>query len=115
MKTMTRKQPNGQPVPDLEVLEVLLKDPTISEIEVLGPDRIFVVRRGKREATDRRFRSAQHLMQIISWLVERAGQHLDKKSPVIEGQLPDGSQLRVVLAPTGAAGPTLSIRRVPLE
>lgn len=115
MKTLTSEQPNGQPAPDLDVLEVLLLDPTISEIDVLGHERISVVRRGKRELTDRRFRSAQQLLQIITWLVGRAGQRLDQDSSVIDGQLPDGSQLRVVLAPAGADGPTLSIRRVPLE
>lgn len=112
---MTGKQPNGQQAPDLEALEVLLVDPTITEIDVLGPDQIFVIRRGKRELTDRRFCSAQHLLQVITWLVGRAGQSLDQNSPVIDGQLPDGSRLRVVLAPGGAGGPTLNIRRVPLE
>src|SRR6516225_3622116 len=46
-------------------LEMLLKDPTISDILINGPHKIYVERRGKVEKTDVRFRDNPHLMQII--------------------------------------------------
>jgi pilus assembly protein CpaF len=44
---------------ELGPLEDLLKDDTIEEIMVNGPDRIFVARFGRMEKTDRRFSSAR--------------------------------------------------------
>src|SRR5438552_870794 len=41
-------------------LEVLLKDPTISEIMVNGPFKVFVERRGKLEKTEVKFRDNEH-------------------------------------------------------
>src|SRR3954449_11400056 len=46
-------------------LEVLLKDPTISDILINGPHKIYVERRGKMEKTEVKFRDGEHLLQII--------------------------------------------------
>src|SRR6266550_3054814 len=46
-------------------LEPLLKDPTISDILVNGPNNCYVERRGKLEKTDVNFRDNDHLLQII--------------------------------------------------
>src|SRR4051794_26054280 len=45
-------------------LEVLLKDPTISDILINGPHKIYVERRGKMEKTEVKFRDGEHLLQI---------------------------------------------------
>src|ERR1700735_4587205 len=50
-------------------LEMLLKDPTISDILVNGPHKIYVERRGKLEKTEVKFRYNDHLMQIIDRIV----------------------------------------------
>ena len=52
-------------------LEVLLKDPTISDILVNGPHKIYVERRGKLEKTDVKFRDNDHLLQIIDRIVSQ--------------------------------------------
>jgi pilus assembly protein CpaF len=54
-------------------LEVLLKDPTISDILVNGPHKIYVERRGKLEKTDVKFRDNDHLLQIIDRIVSKVG------------------------------------------
>src|SRR5947209_17141692 len=43
-------------------LEVLLKDPTISDILVNGPHKVYVERRGKLEKSDVKFRDNDHLL-----------------------------------------------------
>ena len=40
-------------------LEVLLKDPTISDILINGPHKVYVERRGKMEKTDVKFRAGR--------------------------------------------------------
>src|ERR1700746_497507 len=57
-------------------LEVLLKDPTISDILINGPQKIFVERRGRMELSDIRFRDNEHLMQIIDRIVSKVGRRV---------------------------------------
>src|SRR4051794_15015345 len=52
-------------------LEVLLKDPTISDILINGPHKIYVERRGKMEKTEVKFRDGEHLLQIIDRIVSK--------------------------------------------
>src|SRR5918912_509543 len=46
-------------------LELLLKEPTISEIMINGPKNVYVERGGRLEKTPVTFRADKHLMQII--------------------------------------------------
>jgi pilus assembly protein CpaF len=92
-------------------LEVLLKDPTISEIMVNGPHKVYVERRGKLEKTDVKFRDNDHLMQIIDRIVSKVGRRVDETSPLCDARLPDGSRVNAVIPPIALDGPTVSIRR----
>src|SRR5215217_4556406 len=92
-------------------LEVLLKDPTISDILINGPHDVFVERRGKLEKTEIKFRDNDHLMQIIDRIVSKVGRRVDETSPMVDARLPDGSRVNAVIQPISLDGPSLSIRR----
>ncbi|MBA2226518.1 CpaF family protein [thermophilic bacterium 2918] len=92
-------------------LEVLLKDPTISDILVNGPYQVYVERRGKLEKTDVKFRDNDHLLQIIDRIVSKVGRRVDETSPMVDARLPDGSRVNAVIPPIAVDGPCLSIRR----
>src|SRR3954467_5204999 len=92
-------------------LEVLLKDPTISDILINGPHKIYVERRGKLEKTEVKFRDNDHLMQIIDRIVSKVGRRVDETSPMVDARLPDGSRVNAVIPPIALDGPSLSIRR----
>jgi pilus assembly protein CpaF len=92
-------------------LEMLLKDPTISDILVNGPYKIFVERRGKLERTDVKFRDNDHLMQIIDRIVSKVGRRVDETSPMVDARLPDGSRVNAIISPLALDGASLSIRR----
>src|SRR5271155_1572090 len=92
-------------------LEALLKDPTISDILVNGPHKIFVERRGKMEKTEVRFRDNQHLLQIIDRIVSKVGRRVDETSPMVDARLPDGSRVNAIIAPLALDGASVSIRR----
>ncbi|MBI1916510.1 MAG: CpaF family protein [Planctomycetes bacterium] len=92
-------------------LEVLLKDPTISDILVNGPHKVYVERRGKMEKTDVRFRDNDHLLQIIDRIVSKVGRRVDETSPMVDARLPDGSRVNAIIPPLALDGPTVSIRR----
>jgi pilus assembly protein CpaF len=92
-------------------LELLLKDPTISDIMVNGPHKVYVERRGKLEKTDVKFRDNEHLLQIIDRIVSKVGRRVDETSPLVDARLPDGSRVNAVIPPIALDGCSLSIRR----
>ena len=92
-------------------LEMLLKDPTVSDILVNGPHKIYVERRGKLEKTEVKFRDNDHLMQIIDRIVSKVGRRVDETTPLVDARLPDGSRVNAVIQPIALDGASLSIRR----
>jgi pilus assembly protein CpaF len=92
-------------------LEILLKDPTISDILVNGPYKIYVERRGKLEKTDVKFRDNDHLLQIIDRIVSKVGRRVDETSPMVDARLPDGSRVNAIIQPLALDGASMSIRR----
>jgi pilus assembly protein CpaF len=92
-------------------LEVLLKDPTISDILINGPHKIYVERRGKMEKSDVKFRDNEHLLQIIDRIVSKIGRRVDETSPMVDARLPDGSRVNAIIPPLALDGPSVSIRR----
>ncbi len=92
-------------------LEPLLKDPTVTEIMVNGPKKIYVERRGKIEKSEVTFRDNDHLLQIIDRIVSKVGRRVDETSPLCDARLPDGSRVNAVIPPIALDGSSLSIRR----
>src|SRR5712692_2446689 len=92
-------------------LEVLLKDPTISDILINGPQKVYVERRGKMEKSEVKFRDNEHLLQIIDRIVSKVGRRVDETSPMVDARLPDGSRVNAIIPPLALDGPSVSIRR----
>ena len=92
-------------------LELILKDPTISDILINGPKNIFVERRGRLEKTDVEFRDNNHLMQIIDRIVSKVGRRVDETSPMVDARLEDGSRVNAIIPPLALDGAAVSIRR----
>lgn len=92
-------------------IEVLVQDPTISEIMVNGPDKIYVEDKGKLKLTDLKFRDEEHLMNIINRIVSNVGRHVDEASPMVDARLADGSRVNAIIPPLSLVGPVLTIRK----
>ena len=92
-------------------LELLLKDPAISDILVNRADQVYVEREGRIEETDIAFRDDKHLMQIIERIVSAVGRRIDESSPMVDARLQDGSRVNVIIPPLALDGPVMSIRR----
>jgi len=92
-------------------LEVLLGDPTVSDILVNRPDQIYVEREGKLEPTNLMFKDARHLLRIIERIVSAVGRRVDESSPMVDARLQDGSRVNAVIPPLALDSPLLSIRR----
>jgi pilus assembly protein CpaF len=92
-------------------LELLLKDPAISDILVNRADQIYIEREGRIEETEVVFRNDKHLMQIIERIVSAVGRRIDESSPMVDARLQDGSRVNVIIPPLALDGPVMSIRR----
>ena len=92
-------------------LEDLLADPTISEIMINGPNRIYVERRGKIELTSLRFLSNEQLRGIIERIVAPIGRRVDEKVPMVDARLADGSRVNAIIPPLALDGPSVTIRK----
>ena len=92
-------------------LEMLLKEPSISEIMINGPKNVYVERSGRLEKTTCAFRDDKHLMQIIERIVSAVGRRIDESSPMVDARLQDGSRVNVIIPPLALDGPVVSIRR----
>ena len=99
------------PSTELRPIAELMRDPSLTEIMVNGPDAIYVEREGRILLTERRFDDENHLLAAIEALVSSAGRRLQAGDPVLEARLLDGSRMTVVLPPVAVDGPMLTIRR----
>jgi len=92
-------------------LEVLLRDPTVTEILVNGPHRVFVERQGVLHHTDLRFIDSHHVERVMQRILAPLGRRLDESSPMVDARLPDGSRVNAIIPPIALDGPCLSIRK----
>jgi pilus assembly protein CpaF len=99
-------------------LELLMADPTVSDILVNSYNQVYVERRGRLELTDVVFSDDKHLLRIIDKIVSRVGRRIDESSPMVDARLPDGSRVNAIIPPIALDGPMVSIRRfavIPLK
>ncbi len=96
-------------------IEPLLQDPSVSEIMVNGPKRIYLERNGKLVLSDVSFENDEHVRRIIDRIVSPLGRHVDETSPICDARLPDGSRVNIVIPPISLVGPTITIRKFTKE
>ncbi len=92
-------------------LEPLLKDETVNDILVNGPNRIFVERNGKLSLTDITFKDERHLLRIIDKIVSAVGRRVDESNPYCDARLADGSRFNCMVPPVAVDGSLVSIRK----
>ena len=92
-------------------IEVLLKDPTVTEIMVNGPKKIFVERMVRRQLTDIQFHDDSHVMNIIERILSPIGRHIDESVPLVDARLEDGSRVNIIIPPLSLVGPCITIRK----
>jgi pilus assembly protein CpaF len=99
-------------------IELLMADPTVSDILVNRFDSIYVERHGRLELSNVTFTDEKHLLRIIDKIVSLVGRRIDESSPMVDARLPDGSRVNAVIPPIALDGPMMSIRRfahIPLK
>ncbi|MFP5346170.1 MAG: CpaF family protein [Actinomycetes bacterium] len=83
-------------VAGLGPLQEYLDDPTVEEIWVNEPGKVFVARDGQPELTTT-ILSADQVRDLVERMLKTSGRRVDLSSPFVDAMLPDGSRLHVVI------------------
>lgn len=100
-------------------IDALLARSGVTEVMVNGDGRVWVEEDGRLRLTAEHLSPGQALA-IVERVVAPLGLHVDRRSPVVDARLPDGSRLHAIVPPLAVDGPCLTIRRfgtrdLPLE
>lgn len=77
-------------------LQPLLDDPTVEEIYINEPGRVFAARRGHSELTNV-ILTASGVRELVERMLATSGRRVDLSTPFVDATLPDGSRLHVVI------------------
>ena len=73
-----------------------LDDPTVEEIWINEPSKVFIARRGRSELTTT-ILTATEIRDLVERMLKSSGRRVDLVSPFVDAVLPDGSRLHVVI------------------
>lgn len=96
-------------------IEPLLADPTITEIMVNGPEHVYIEQEGRVHETPIKFDDDAHVLRIIDRIIRPLGRRVDRKWPMVDARLLDGSRVNVIIPPSAIDGPTITIRKFSKE
>lgn len=87
-----------------------MSDPTIEEIWINSPERIFIARNGRSELTNLLL-TADDVRNIVERALMWSGRRLDLSHPFVDARLPDGSRLHVAIPEITAHHWAVNIRK----
>jgi pilus assembly protein CpaF len=91
-------------------LQPFLDDPTIEEIWINDPGRVFVARAGRSELTTT-ILTAEDVRSLVERMLKSSGRRVDLSTPFVDAMLPDGSRLHVVIPDITRQHWALNIRK----
>lgn len=92
-------------------LESLLADPSITEIMVNGWNHTYIEQKGRITESTIHFDDDAHVLRIIDRIIRPLGRRVDRKWPMVDARLPDGSRVNAIIPPSAIDGPTITIRK----
>lgn len=70
----------------LDILQDMLEDDSITEIMINGYDKVFIEKNGRLFRTEERFSSKEKLEQVIQQIVSRTNRIVNESSPIEIGR-----------------------------
>jgi pilus assembly protein CpaF len=96
-------------------LGILLRDATVTDIIVSGPEAVYVERRGRIQATDVTFRCPAHLMAVLERIAAVDGRRLEERQPLVDVRISDRVWANIVVPPLALDGPQVTVRKTACE
>lgn len=91
-------------------LQPLLDDPSIEEIWINSPTRVFISRQGQTELTPILLRE-QEVKDLVERMLQFSGRRLDMSQPFVDAMLRGGERLHVVIPPISGQHWSVNIRK----
>ena len=91
-------------------LQPFLDDPTVEEVWINDPSRVFVARRGRHELTNLMLTTAQ-VQELVERMLKSSGRRVDVSRPFVDAMLPEGHRLHVVLEGISRGWTAVNIRK----
>jgi pilus assembly protein CpaF len=91
-------------------LQQFLDDPSVEEVWVNDPSRVFVARQGRHELTNLVLTSAQ-VAELVERMLKASGRRIDVSRPFVDAVLPEGHRLHVVLEGISRGWTAVNIRK----
>ncbi len=92
-------------------IQHLLNDDTVSEVMVNGPQHVYIEQKGRLKLTSVRFANDEHVLKVIDRIIRPLGRRIDRKWPMVDARLPDGSRVNAIIPPCAIDGSTITIRK----
>ncbi len=99
----------------LDILQIFVDDPDISEIMINGMDSTYVEKKGKLYELPIKFDSLERFNDVIQQIAAGCNRTVNASEPMVDARLPDGSRVNIVLPPVSLSGPVMTIRRFPKD
>ena len=97
-------------VSGLGPLQQFLDDPSVEEVWVNDPSRVFVARQGRHELTNLVLTGAQ-VAELVERMLKASGRRIDISRPFVDAVLPEGHRLHVVLEGISRGWTAVNIRK----
>jgi len=91
-------------------LQPLLDDPTVEEVWINDPSRVFIARRGRHELTNL-ILTAPQVQELVERMLKSSGRRIDLSRPFVDAMLPEGHRLHVVLEGISRGWSAVNIRK----
>jgi len=93
-------------------LQPFLDDPSVEEIWINSPTRVFVARDGVPELTATVLTDGE-VRDLVERMLQSTGRRVDLSSPFVDASLPDGSRLHVVIPDVTRRHWAVNVRKFP--
>ena len=95
-------------------LQPFLDDPTVEEVWINDPSRVFIARNGRHELTNLMLSAAQ-VQELVERMLKSSGRRVDVSQPFVDAMLPEGHRLHVVLEGISRGFSAVNIRKFVLK
>src|SRR3954449_4642068 len=95
-------------------LQRYLDDPSVEEIWINDPSRVFVARNGRHELTNV-ILSKLEVQELVERMLKSSGRRIDLSQPFVDAMLPAGHRLHVVLEGISREFAAVNIRKFVLK
>ena len=92
-------------------LQRYLDDPSVEEIWINDPSRVFIARAGRHELTSTILSTAQ-VQELVERMLKSSGRRIDLSQPFVDAMLPQGHRLHVVLEGISRGFSAVNIRNL---